>query len=505
MRVLIINARYHGGGAERCGRELFERLPQLGVSTNIWLCQHDRAAPPTARQLPLRVSTVLESARHTARRVRNRFSSPLSPNAVDSSRPECLRLNPGGPGADNVAHQIDRPGISSHPAEAPADCRPPGLWERVHPYLNDLRHIGFRHHIRRVQRSHVDIVHLHVGYPWCTSLRALSELCRRVPVVWTLHDDWAATGGVLHDLSATLSAERIEQLVREAQGGPGAATYHRRFQKAGQRRFLERWMPQPTALVAPSTHLTRKVRDCGRFPESLIAEQPNGVSLLEEPRSTLDRSVARAELGLDVHRPVMLMIASEPNVVHKGFRLGAAAIHHLKEQLPRNCPSPPQILLLGRHGERLQPLFPGCDVRTRFTNSNAELATAYRAADITLIPSLTENFPYVALESLACRTPVIGFRVGGLCEIVAEHRGGRLVTPYSVPGLAEQCHALLASPADRTALAEAGHEWVARQCGMDGYLQRIAAIYRETIAHFDCRRGEPAPQHPQNQTPQRAA
>ncbi len=54
------------------------------------------------------------------------------------------------------------------------------------------------------------------------------------------------------------------------------------------------------------------------------------------------------------------------------------------------------------------------------------LSTYYRAADITLVPSRSESFGLVALESMACGTPVVAARVGGLAELVGD-RGGVLV------------------------------------------------------------------------------
>ena len=49
--------------------------------------------------------------------------------------------------------------------------------------------------------------------------------------------------------------------------------------------------------------------------------------------------------------------------------------------------------------------------------SQAELADWYRAADVTVLPSLSEGIPNVLLESLACGTPFVASDVGGVREI----------------------------------------------------------------------------------------
>jgi glycosyltransferase involved in cell wall biosynthesis len=51
------------------------------------------------------------------------------------------------------------------------------------------------------------------------------------------------------------------------------------------------------------------------------------------------------------------------------------------------------------------------------------LVIAYNCMDVFVIPSLAENFPKTILESLSSNTPVIGFNVGGIPDMVNEHTG----------------------------------------------------------------------------------
>ena len=60
----------------------------------------------------------------------------------------------------------------------------------------------------------------------------------------------------------------------------------------------------------------------------------------------------------------------------------------------------------------------------------------YSAADVFVIPSLQDNLPNTILESLACSTPVVGFNVGGISEVIDDGENGYLVEVGDYQGMA---------------------------------------------------------------------
>jgi D-inositol-3-phosphate glycosyltransferase len=93
----------------------------------------------------------------------------------------------------------------------------------------------------------------------------------------------------------------------------------------------------------------------------------------------------------------------------------------------------------------------------------AELPYYYAAADLTIMPSHYESFGMVALESMACGTPVIASRVGGLAALVRDGETGYLVPAEEPAELADRIRTLLADDDLRLRLgaqaAEYAHQY----------------------------------------------
>src|SRR5690606_17361367 len=82
-----------------------------------------------------------------------------------------------------------------------------------------------------------------------------------------------------------------------------------------------------------------------------------------------------------------------------------------------------------------------------------ELAAWYRAADVTVVPSHSESFGLVAVESQACGTPVVASRVGGLCTAVADGESGVLIPGHDPADYAAVLRRLYAEPGLHARLA----------------------------------------------------
>jgi D-inositol-3-phosphate glycosyltransferase len=104
----------------------------------------------------------------------------------------------------------------------------------------------------------------------------------------------------------------------------------------------------------------------------------------------------------------------------------------------------------------------------------------YSAADVVVMPSYYESFGMVALEAMACGTPVIASQVGGLSFTVQDGVTGFLVPGQDPPALAEKITLLLKDKAIRNKLGAQGIEW-AQQHSWARIADQIVSLYAELV------------------------
>ena len=107
------------------------------------------------------------------------------------------------------------------------------------------------------------------------------------------------------------------------------------------------------------------------------------------------------------------------------------------------------------------------------------LSTYYSAADVTVIPSYYEPFGLTALEALACSSPVIASRVGGLQSTVQEGRVGALFEPRQADQLAEKIRIFQDHPEMRVKFRKNARPYVEEHFSWINVSKQIALLYRE--------------------------
>ena len=148
----------------------------------------------------------------------------------------------------------------------------------------------------------------------------------------------------------------------------------------------------------------------------------------------IDKNRARDDLGLDSSKKYVLCVAGM--VERKGLDYLIQSMPPIRERLPDT-----ELLLVGEgyYKKHLQLLaqklhipdkihfIPAGDAETRVPDE--ELALYYNAADVFVLPSLTEALGVVGIEAMACGTPFIGTNVEGIPSLVEQFEAGVLIPP----------------------------------------------------------------------------
>jgi len=111
-------------------------------------------------------------------------------------------------------------------------------------------------------------------------------------------------------------------------------------------------------------------------------------------------------------------------------------------------------------------------------NDNTKLALAYSAADITIVPSLEETFSNTTAESLSCGTPVVGFKVGGLPDMIKDGYNGYTVELGDVEGLANSITKTL----NGEDLSENCRTYAEESLKQEVQAKRYKALYKDLLS-----------------------
>ncbi len=204
-----------------------------------------------------------------------------------------------------------------------------------------------------------------------------------------------------------------------------------------------------------------------------------------------DRAAARAALSLD-ERPMLLWVGRiAPS---KGrdtlldaiarLRAGGAALTLLIVGGEADEPENGHEAELRERIERL-----GLGAAVRFVGPLPQdvLPTYYVAADVTVLPSYYESFGMVALEAMACGSPVIASRVGGLVTTVRDGVTGFLVSESDVEALADRIATLVADTDLRWRIGREGVRWAAQHrwpCVAEAICREYASLEPGATPHL---------------------
>ncbi len=319
---------------------------------------------------------------------------------------------------------------------------------------------------REFQSAKPDITHLHWTGRGFLGVREIASLPG--PIVWTLHDSWAFTGGCHVPYDCTRYRERCGACPQL--GSTHDADITRRTWALKQKK----WAASKFTLACPSHWLASAARSSTLMRDQRIEVIPNGVDA--QTFRPVSPAEARSKLDLNPETPYILFGAMHAAVdQNKGLHLLFEAI----ARTPKLNALGAELLVFGVH--RVEAL-DTCPIPVRsmgIVEDSEKLAQIYSAADVMAVPSMLENFPNTILESMACGTPVVAFSAGGIPDIIDHRENGFLADPYSTEQFVLGLQELLANS---SAFGQAARRKIESALTRQRMAARYSALYQELVS-----------------------
>lgn len=272
-----------------------------------------------------------------------------------------------------------------------------------------------------------NIVNLH----WVSGYLDFSSFFKKnfKPVVWTLHDMNPFSGGEHYNEIYMGIDNKGYPINRKVSNEEKKIFNTILIQK--QRAIKE---VKNLQLVAPSSWLKKEAENSlvfSRLPTTVI---PNGIDC--DVFKPFNKSYSRELLGLPKDKIIILFVADNIHNKRKGLDYLLRAMSFISDKNVHFCAvgsmnsnevRNKNLSILGKvYDERLMSLI-------------------YSASDLFVIPSVQDNLPNTVLESLGCGTPVVGFPVGGIPEMINSGVNGLLCSEISVPALVETLESFISN------------------------------------------------------------
>lgn len=269
-----------------------------------------------------------------------------------------------------------------------------------------------------------DVIHLHwinFGFLSLDSLHKLFALGK--PVVWTLHDMWTFTGGCHYSRGCNHYLSHCHDCPYLAKPDPYDISFVQ-FEKK-----IALYSKTSMAFISPSSWLDDLVKAASLTKHIFSKSIPNCLDTdLFKPRNKRE---IREQLNLPLTKKLLLFAGANTQDPRKGFVYFKEALNNLNHSANEY-----EVLIFGKSNPESFASFPANVHYLGVISRPDDMVNAYNAADAIVVPSLEDNLPNTIMEALACGIPAIGFKTGGIPEMIDHKQNGFLADVKSSESLA---------------------------------------------------------------------
>lgn len=278
--------------------------------------------------------------------------------------------------------------------------------------------------VKEINSSDADIVHIHWIHGGGLSIEDIAKINK--PVVWSLHDMWAFTGGCHYD----------QGCARFIEGCGNCPLLKSKHRGDLSRRVMKRKMDlfsskHDIAIVGLSRWMLRQAGRSKATAGMVKVNLPNPINT--SAFSPLEKRLARKRLELPQDKKLILFGAmSATDDPRKGYQELIQALRALDVRS-----EDVEVMVFGSNEPDEKPDIGIAIHYLGNISDDKRLQATYSAADVMVVPSLQENLSNAIMESLACGTPVVCFDIGGNSDMVEHLKTGYLALPCDPLSLAE--------------------------------------------------------------------
>lgn len=286
------------------------------------------------------------------------------------------------------------------------------------------------HHVEKNRLiNDADIIHLHWTSHFIDYLHFFKAV--KKPIVWTLHDMNPFTGGCHYSgdcIRFQSTCAGCPQIQNTTQ--PDLASTYLAYKGKALHEQTN------ISIVTPSHWLNQLSSSSKLFHNYEHHHIRNGFNT--STFKVMDQSLNKVKFGIPQDKVNILFAAHSLKLKMKGFDLLIQALRSLPKELFH-------LTILGKNigKEELKEFH---HLSLGHITNELTMAELYNAADVFVTPSLRDNLPNTIAEALLCGTPVIGFKVGGISEMIQNGVNGFFAEDTTVPALAHTIRRFLSKP-----------------------------------------------------------
>lgn len=323
-----------------------------------------------------------------------------------------------------------------------------------------------------------DVVHTHIPTPWSADWSALTSKLKKKPLVVTYHNDITGTGiakyiaGFYNATALKLLLKRADKIIITQPGYIQSSPYLKDY--------------------ADKIEVIPNGVDVYKFKPSVNSENKAVKNTLRDKEfvkvsgtSKDNENVKRNETAQDSENTVFFLSVLDEFHRYKGLDYLLEALKIVKEEIPDvKLKIGGKGVLMDYYRGVVESSGLGANVEFCGFIPDEEIVEYYSRANVFVLPSISstyEGFGIVALEALACKTPVISTEIVGVAEDVKKSKAGIIVQPKDSGALADAMIKILGNEKLQKKMGENGRRLVTAKYTWKGVAEMMEKVYNELV------------------------